>query len=147
MVLETIAVGSALVKAFSSFSAGRKKKQRAALLAREKIKEANELERRTNLELDVLQDEASGTVGRGRAQFAGQGIDVGSGASVQAEMESFENFTRTALNKKLESEFRQNQLKLEAKLGKQVGADQAKAGNIQAVSGLVNSGINIFGGG
>lgn len=112
-VLEALALGSSVASAISSFSKGRAQKRLAEERARQKRLQQQEIQRRTDSEILLIKDQANGAVGEALARFAGSGIDVGSGATTQVRMESFENLGRVILNKQLESKFRIDQLSLE----------------------------------
>lgn len=139
------AVVGGLVGAFGSLSGSSAKRKQEAAIAREKRLQALEVARRTASEMDMLADEINRNIGSQVTAFAGSGIDVSSGASVQAQMASFENYGRTVLNKQLESNFRIRQLNFEAANGISLAKDYQKATLINAFGNLAESGAKLYG--
>jgi len=133
------AIAGSVVSAFSSIIGSSKRKKMEAQIAREKRLQAEEVARRTRSEIELLKDQLQENIGNQAVSFAASGVSVSSGASVQAQMKSFENFGRTVLNKKLEGAFKERQLRLEASMGVQLAADQARGDIIGALGGIGNT--------
>lgn len=130
-------VGGAVLSAFGKSKAAKERKERAKLLAAQKRRQAAELGRRLESEINFLEDQASENIGTQKASFAANGISVGSTSSVQAEMKSFENLGRAIHNKRIDTALKQANLRLEAKLG----VDDARSGQKAAtISGIVDVG-------
>jgi hypothetical protein len=139
------AIAGSLVSAFGSIAGSSAKRKQEEAIAREKRLQALEVARRTASELDMLSDEINKNIGSQVAGFAGSGIDVGSGSSIQAQMASFENYGRTVLNKNLESKFRIRQLNVEAANGISLSKDAQTASIIGAFGSLAESGVKLSG--
>lgn len=142
--MAAVAVGTALVSAFSSFSKGRAQKRLAEERARQKRLQALEIQRRNESEINILRDQASGAVGEAITRYAGSGIDVGSGASVQARMQSYENLGRVILNKEFETKFRVSQLNAEERWELQQGKEYQNASILEGVGTLFKTGMNLY---
>jgi hydrogenase maturation factor HypF (carbamoyltransferase family) len=136
-----LAVGGTVASIVGGFSAARKRRRLAEAIARQKEAEAREVGRRNQTEIAILQNQLQQNIGEQVASFAGSGIDVGSGASVQAQMASFENFGRTVLNKNLETRFRQRQLMFEGKQSLAEGRDAQGAAVVNAFGSLIEGGV------
>lgn len=145
-VTAAIAIGSTIASAVSSISKGRQQRKLAEQRARMKRLQMLEIQRRNESEINLLRDQASGAVGEAMTRFAGSGIDVGSGASAQARMQSFENLGRTILNKQLESKFRISQLSAEERWEIKQGEALQTAGLIEGFGTLISGATRLSGG-
>lgn len=145
MAIETaLAVAGALTSVVSSITRGRRQRRLAEERAREKERQRQEIARRTESEIRLLSDAADQAVGLGQTQYAGAGIDVSSGASVQAMMESYENLGRTVMNKQYEAAFRMSQLSLEERWERKQGDAMQSASIIDAFGSIMETGVNMF---
>lgn len=143
-VATAVAIGGAVVQGISSLIGGSRKRRLARERARQKELQRQEIRRRTESEIDVLRDNAGEAVGLANIQYAGSGIDVSSGASVQALMQSYENLGRTIYNKRYEAQFRMDQLSLEERWELKQGQALYDSSVVSAIGGLVKSGISIY---
>lgn len=137
------AIVGGVVGAFGSISGNKAKRKQAEAIAGQKRLQAAEVARRTASELDMLSDEINLNIGEQVTSFAGSGVDVSSGASVQAQMASFENYGRTVLNKQLESNFRVRQLNFEAANGISLDKDERNASVISAFGNAIKTASSI----
>jgi len=142
-LLGAITIGTGLVRGISSISRGRAQKRLADERAAQKRIQQLEIQRRTESEIDLLRERAAETVGLGIARFAGGGIDVSSGAAVQAEMKSFENLGRSIINKRLEASFRNSQLSAEERWERKQGRAFQASSVIDAFGGLLNTATSL----
>lgn len=142
-VLGAVALGTAVVQGISSIRRGRRQEQLARQRAEQKRRQQEEIARRTQSEIALIRSAAKDAVGEATTRYAGAGIDVGSGASVQAQMQSFENMGRVIMNKQYEAAFRIDQLALEERWELKQGQEMRQASVIDAVGGLISTGINI----
>lgn len=142
-LLGALALGSSLASGVASIRRGRRQEQLARERAEQKRRQQQEIARRTKSEIALIRSASKDTVGEGVTRYAGSGIAVDSGASVQAQMESFENMGRVIMNKQYESAFRINQLALEERWELKQGQEMRQASVIDAVGGLISTGINI----
>lgn len=142
-LLTGLAIGGGVLRAFSGISKGRAQKRLAEERAEQKRFQQLEIQRRTDSEIQLIRDRAKGTVGLGITRFAGSGVDVSSGAVVQAQMQSFENLGRTILNKRLEAKFRNTQLSAEERWARKQGSDLQNASIINAFGSLISTGVQI----
>lgn len=139
-----IAIGTAITSAVSSISRSRRQRQLAEERARLKRLQILEIQRRNESEIALLRERATGAVGEAVARYAGSGVDVGSAATTQARMASFENLGRTILNKNFEAKFRMNQLGVEERWEIRQGQALENAGIIDSIGTLFNTGMNLY---
>lgn len=142
--ITAVMVGSSIVSGISGIFKGRKQRRLAQERARQKQLQREEIARRTQSEIELLKFQAEDTVGSAMTQYVGAGIDVSSGASTQARMASFENLGRVIMNKRWEAEFRSEQLDLEARWEIKQGKALAQGSVIDAIGGLVDTGVSIY---
>ena len=142
-VAAVAAVASGIVSAFSSFSKGRAQRRLAEERARQKRLQQLEIQRRNESEINLLKDQASGAVGEAVARYAGSGIDVGSAATSQARMQSYENLGRTILNKEIEAKFKISQLSAEERWEIKQGKSMYTSGLLEGFGTLVSTGLGV----
>ena len=145
-VTTAIAVGSAITSAVSSFRKGRAQQKLAQERAQQKRLQQLEIQRRNESEMMLIREQASGVISDAMVTYAGSGIDIGSGASGQARMQSYENLGRVILNKEFESKFRIAQLSVEERWEIKQGNAFKNASLIDGFSALIGGAAKLGGG-
>lgn len=139
------AVGGAALEMYGNNKEGKAKQRAANAQAAAKRRQAAEILRRTDIQLEQLAKDTDDFIAGQASAFAAGGVDVGSGVSLLMFEDTQKKATDERIQRLEEARWQAQELEFGALSDVSIGKDAREAANIANIGTAINAGGNIYG--